>query len=162
MNMFGGSVKQILQLSGLIVPLSFAAPQKPNRVYQCEGPQGTIFSQTPCGDNAKAIDVKVVPQPKIAPQPKEAQGTVATSGSGFEDINKYVEQQDKSRQIARHQRNIARYKKQLAADFKQVQKQRYRTSEDKAQVIAAMSAKYDQLIIKEHEVIKQLSKPQKK
>ena len=128
----------------LLSSLSVAAA----KIYKCEDSNGiTIYSQTPCDKAATAVDVKVVP----APANKEPQSVHERE---LDAVGQYVEQQTKDRKIAHHERNINRLKTKLAAEFKQLQDQRYRTAEDKNKAIEALSMHYNQLIAAEQKAIK--------
>ncbi|MFT4929569.1 MAG: hypothetical protein ACI8WB_005703 [Phenylobacterium sp.] len=143
----------------LLSPLAFSgfeglAGTATNKVYKCVEGDNTVFSQLPCSKDAEQVDVKVIQgDPSIAENPDYSHK--------IEAVNQYIEQQGIGKQIARHERAIARYKQQLAADFKQLQNIRYRTTEDKSEAIKALSVKYDALIVKEQEAIKRLVKLRK-
>ena len=133
----------------LIVLMSVALPSLASgKVYRCQRGEVTVFSQQPCGKDAKVVNI-------------HAPSSNATKQTNEQTPAQYVAEQQKQRQIAVHQRRIDNYKAQMAKEFQSLQNIRYRTPEDKDAQLKKLSAKYDPLIFKEQEAIKRLHQSDK-
>jgi hypothetical protein len=126
-----------------------------NKVFKCEKDGVVTFSQLSCGDNADVVTVKMSQgRPDSAARDKNTKLQ--------QDVKKYVEAQDKSRGISRHQARDEHYKQQLAKEFAQLKQTRFNTAQAKDEAVAALSKKYNALIRIEHEAIKALHEQGKK
>lgn len=142
-------------LASLLIVLPLFVGGATTKVYKCQRGDEVIFSQFPCDKQAKQIDITVQQNQSVTPSNTKY-------ASELDDVVQYVEQETTARKISHHERAIERYKQQLAVEFAQLKDKRYRTSEDKAKAIKALSDKFNKLIVREHEAIKNLSRLSKK
>ncbi len=110
-----------------LVIIAIATSQSIAAVYQCEKDGVAIFSQFPCGDDAKEITIK---SPNIA----QSQSDDAKPNN-IDSVNSYIGIQKIDREIATHQQAI----KQLQNEFAQAKKQINYITQDSANRMGAAS-----------------------
>jgi hypothetical protein len=161
-------IKAVILVTALALPpVTLAAesekPQQPapkktkskNSMFKCEKDGVVTFSQLSCGAGANVVTVKMS-------QGQPTTEDIDRNLKSQQDVKSYVEAQDKSRGIGRHEAIIARYKEQMAKEFTQLQQSRFHTIKEKDDAIEALSKKYNALIEKQHEAIKALHEQGKK
>lgn len=126
-----------------------------NKVYRCEKNGVTEFSQVPCEQNAKSVNVKPSQGKGLSPQ--EARVRIEAEQ---QNVELYLQSQDIQQQIAQHYRAIAKLKKDLHKQLEQVKQRRFRTAAMRDEAFDALEKRYQSNIKSHHEAIKSLREQQ--
>ena len=100
----------------LFFPLALQA-----QVYHCGGPDGPVYSQIPCEDNAEQVttpDTQMVADDGDVGDPEPRQDPEAVVETPAERLNTFIATLEKQRQahVGQIDRNIASMKRQMASD----------------------------------------------
>lgn len=124
---------------------------KETKVYKCTKNGVVTYSQIECSNNAEQVTVELqqgLPDKDyVAPHLKQQK-----------DVDKYLEDSEKTEQRLRHEKRIEQLKRQLAIEFEALKEIRFRTAQAKDEAVKRLSDKYNALIKIEQDAIKALYK----